>query len=457
MNSVMKNVSAGVVGLCLMAIGAFTAPTDDVYLLGPDSQPHPGVPQGKIIGPATLPSNIFTNTTRNYWVYVPAQYDPAKPACLMIFEDGHAYMNLNGEYRIPYVFDNLIYRREMPVTIAVFVNPGHHPGEPEPTDSDWGDRSGNRRLEYNALDDKYARLTIEELLPVISKQYNISPDPENRAIAGASSGAICAFTVAWQRPDQFRKVISCIGSFTAILGGDAYPEMILTNDAKPIRIFLQDGLNDNRGVGRGGGAYNPARDWHGQNIKMVEALTAKKYDVNYVWGIGTHSHKQGGAIMPEMLRWLWRDYPRPDDPKDGSNRSFFVPADMHTSTTNAPAHATTIQGKWKPATAELAGQPMPEAVLKSISLKLDNDKYEVFVGVEPDRGTYLLDSTSNPKGMVITGTEGPNLGKTFPAIYELKGDTLRICYDLSGAKRPTEFKTAAGTRLYLVMYNRVKD
>ena len=112
-----------------MAIGAFAAPTDDVYLLGPDSQPHPGVPQGKIIGPATLPSNIFTNTTRNYWVYVPAQYDPAKPACLMIFEDGHAYLNLNGEYRIPYVFDNLIYRREMPVTIAVFVNPGHHPGE----------------------------------------------------------------------------------------------------------------------------------------------------------------------------------------------------------------------------------------------------------------------------------------------------------------------------------------
>jgi uncharacterized protein (TIGR03067 family) len=119
--------------------------------------------------------------------------------------------------------------------------------------------------------------------------------------------------------------------------------------------------------------------------------------------------------------------------------------------------AKTVQGKWKPATAELAGQPMAEAVLKSISLKLDNGKYEVFVGTEPDRGTYTLDSTSLPKGMTITGTAGPNLGKTFPAIYELKGDTLRICYDLSGAKRPAAFKTVAGTQLYLVTYHRVKD
>jgi enterochelin esterase family protein len=335
--AVMKFLLICALGLFLPASMSSGAAADDVYLLGPDSAPHPGVPQGKIIGPATLPSAIFTNTTRHYWIYVPAQYDPAKPACLMIFADGHAYVSLTGEYRIPYVFDNLIYRREMPVTIAVFVNPGHHPGEAEPTDSEWGDRTGNRRLEYNALDDKYARLVIDELMPVISKQYNISPDPESHAMAGASSGAICAFTVAWQRPDQFRKVISCIGSFTAIMGGDAYPDLIRTNDAKPIRIFLQDGLNDNRGIGRGGSAYNPARDWHGQNIKMVEALTAKKYDVNYAWGIGTHSNKQGGAIMPEMLRWLWRDFPRNDDPKDGSNRSFFVPAGMQTAATNTPA------------------------------------------------------------------------------------------------------------------------
>jgi len=336
----MKIVHYCLAGFLLSGISAPAGVTDDVYVLGPDSMRHAGVPQGRIIGPASLPSKIFTNTTRNYWVYVPAQYDPAKAACLMIFEDGHAYMGTNGDFRIPIVFDNLIYRREMPVTIAVFVNPGHHPGEPEPTDADWGDGTGNRRLEYNALDDKYARLTIDELMPVITRQYNISPDPENHAIAGASSGAICAFTVAWQRPDQFRKVITSIGSFTAIMGGDAYPDIIRTNEAKPIRIFLEDGMNDNRGVGRDGGAYSPGRDWHGQNIRMVEALTAKKYDVNYVWGLGTHSHKQAGAIMPEMLRWLWRDYPRNDNPQDAGNRSFFVPADASSAPVNSAAAAS---------------------------------------------------------------------------------------------------------------------
>ena len=333
----MKCLTGGALAIILAATSTVAAPTDDVYLRGPDSAPHPGVPQGKIIGPATLASDVFTNTTRNYWVYVPAQYDPAKPACLMVFEDGHYFVNTNGEYRIPYVFDNLIYRREMPVTIAVFVNPGHFPNQTEPTDSEWGDRTGNRPLEYNALDDKYARLTCDELLPVIARQYNISPDPNDRAIAGASSGAICAFTVAWHRPDQFRKVISIIGSFTALRGGDAYPDIIRTNDAKPIRIFLEDGLNDNRGQGRNGGTYNAGLDWHHQNIRMVAALTEKHYDVNYTWGIGTHSSKQGAAIMPEMLRWLWRDYPRPDDPHDASNRGFLLPAEPAAADTNAPA------------------------------------------------------------------------------------------------------------------------
>ncbi len=122
-----------------------------------------------------------------------------------------------------------------------------------------------------------------------------------------------------------------------------------------------------------------------------------------------------------------------------------------------PDDAKAVQGNWRPVKAELAGQAMSDAVLKSISLKLENGKYEVFVGNEPDRGTYTLDATSKPRGMTITGTEGPNNGKTFPAIYELEGDTLRICYDLSGAKRPTKFATVAGTKLYLVTYNRKKE
>ena len=306
----------------------FSAPIDEIYQLGPDSALHPNVPQGKVIGPTTLPSNVYPDTTRNYWVYVPAQYDPQKPACLMIFQDGHAFVGLKGEYRIPYVFDNLIHRREMPVTIGVFINPGRTAQQQEATDSEWGDRSNNRRVEYNALDDKYAKLICDELIPALKKSYNLSDNPDDRAIAGASSGAICAFTVAWHRPDQFHKVISTIGSFTNIMGGHVYPDLVRQAEPKPIRIFLQDGVNDNRGLrGRGPDAtYDPKWDWHSQNIKMVQALTEKHYDVNYCWGIGTHSNKQGGAIMPDMLRWLWRDYPRPDDPRDPGNRTLFVPA-----------------------------------------------------------------------------------------------------------------------------------
>ncbi len=310
----------------LMASGTVqSAPTDDVYRLGPDSEAQPGVPQGKVLGPETLASQIFTNTTRHYWIYVPAQYDPAKPACLMIFQDGHAFVGLTGSYRIPCVFDNLIYRREMPVTLGVFINPGHTPEQKESSEEDWGDRINNRPTEYNELNDRYTRMILEELLPVLKARFNISDRPEDRAIAGASSGAICAFTVAWHRPDQFGKVISTIGSFTNIRGGHVYPDLIRESERKPIRIFLQDGVNDNRGRRRNG-AYDPKWDWHAQNIRMVEALTARGYDVNYCWGIGTHSNKQGGAIMPEMLRWLWRDYPRPDDPADPRDRTLFVPA-----------------------------------------------------------------------------------------------------------------------------------
>ena len=311
-----------------VALRAFAAPTDDVYKLGPDSEPHPGVPQGKVSEWLKLSSEAYPGTLHDYCTYVPAQYDPAKPAALMIFQDGQAWLRLTGDYRTPYVFDNLIYRREMPVTIAVFINPGRKPEQPEASASDWGDKTTNRPQEYNALDDKYARVIVDELLPVLSKQFNLSTNPDDRAIAGASSGAIAAFTVAWHRPDQFHKVLSTIGSFTNIRGGHVYPDLIRAAEKKPIRIFLQDGVNDNRGL-RGEGAaatYAPDRDWHAQNIKMVAALSEKGYDVNYTWGIGTHSNKQGGAILPDMLRWLWRDYPRTDDARDTSNRTLLVPA-----------------------------------------------------------------------------------------------------------------------------------
>jgi enterochelin esterase family protein len=328
---------AAVLGsLSLCALRA--APTDDVYKLGPDSMPQPGVPQGKVTEWAKLPSEAYPGTLHDYCIYVPAQYDPKTPASLMIFQDGQAFLRPNGDYRAATVLDNLIYRREIPVMIAVFINPGRKPEQPEASASDWGDRSSNRPQEYNALDDKYARVICDEVLPLLKKTYNLSDNPRDRGIGGASSGAIAAFTVAWHRPDQFSKVLSTIGSFVNLRGGHVYPDLIRQAERKPIRIFLQDGVNDNRGIRRNNAdaTYNSERDWHAQNIKMVAALTEKGYDVNYVWGIGTHSNKQGGAMLPEMLRWLWRDYPRPDDPHDISNRTLLDPAGAATTPTESP-------------------------------------------------------------------------------------------------------------------------
>lgn len=306
----------------LGAAAAFAGPLDDVYLLGPDSEPHAGVPQGVVTAWEQLPSQAYPGTLHDFCVYVPAQYDPAKPASLMVFQDGQAWLRPTADMRATFVLDNLIYRREMPVTIAVFINPGRRPDQPVATQTEWGDKSSNRPQEYNARDDKYARVVVDELIPVLNRRYNISTNPDDRAIGGASSGAIAAFTVAWQRPDQFHKVLSTIGSFTNIRGGDAYPDLIRCTDKKPIRIYMLDGVNDNRRTrpGASSTSYDPRRDWHAQNIRMVAALTEKGYDVNYCFGIGTHNGRQAGAALPEMLRWLWRDYPRADDPHDASNR-----------------------------------------------------------------------------------------------------------------------------------------
>jgi enterochelin esterase-like enzyme len=302
--------------------------TDSHYQLGPDSLPRDGVAKGDVRGPYTLPSEAYPGTQHTYWVYVPAQYDPAVPASLMIFNDGQAFKNMEGDARAPNVLDNLIYRREIPVMLAVFINPGRRPDQPEPTPQEWGDRTTNRPTEYNSLDDKYARVIVDELLPALKKDYNISPDPERRGIGGASSGAIAAFTVAWQRPNEFRKVLSIVGSFVNLRGGDAYAGIVRSSEKKPIRIFLQDGRNDNRGRGRDEGTpYDERRDWFLQNVRLMQALTEKGYDVNYTWGIGRHGQKQGGAILPDMMRWLWRDHPVSTDVNNMVERSFNRPAE----------------------------------------------------------------------------------------------------------------------------------
>jgi enterochelin esterase-like enzyme len=300
-------------------------PNPDIhYQLGPDSLPQEGVARGQVRGPFTLPSEAYPGTQHTYWVYVPAQYDPAVPASLMIFNDGQAFMNMAGDLRAPNVMDNLIYRREIPVMISVFINPGRRPDQPEPTPQEWGDRTTNRPDEYNSLNDKYARVIVDELMPPLYKEYNLAKDPDRHGIGGASSGAIAAFTVAWERPNEFRKVLSIVGSFTNIRGGHAYADIVRRSDRKPIRIFQQDGRNDNRGAGRGG-QYDETRDWFLQNVRLMRALTEKGYDVNYSWGIGRHGQKQGGAILPEMMRWLWRDHPVSVDEKDTVERAFNEP------------------------------------------------------------------------------------------------------------------------------------
>jgi enterochelin esterase family protein len=291
------------------------------YRLGPDSMPQDGVPKGEIRGPFTLPSQVYAGTQHTYWVYVPAQYDPAVPASLMIFQDGQAFKDPDGDIRAQNVMDNLIYRREIPVMLGVFINPGRTPEQPEPNPKEWGDKTTNRPTEYNTPDDKYARVIVDELMPVLYKEYNISKDPDQHGIGGSSSGAIAAFAVAWERPNDFRKVLSNVGSFVNLRGGDVYPERVLATEKKPIRVFLCDGRNDNRGSYKDG-PYDPRRDWFLQNVRLMKALTSKGYDVNYAWGINLHGQKMGGAILPDMMRWLWRDGPVSTDPKDMVERSF---------------------------------------------------------------------------------------------------------------------------------------
>jgi enterochelin esterase-like enzyme len=298
---------------------------DSHYQLGPDSLPREGVAKGEVRGPFTLPSEAYPGTQHTYWVYVPAQYDPKVPASLMVFNDGQAFKNMDGDLRVPNVLDNLIDRRELPVMLAVFINPGRRPDQPEPTPQEWGDRTTNRPAEYNTLDDKYARVICDELMPALTREFNISKDPDRRGIGGASSGAIAAFTVAWERPNEFRKVLSLIGSFVNLRGGDAYAGLVRKSEKKPLRIYLQDGRNDNRGVRPDNPTYDERRDWFLQNVRLMQALSEKGYDLNYSWGIGRHSQKHGGAILPDMMRWLWRDQPVSTDPNDAVERAFNAP------------------------------------------------------------------------------------------------------------------------------------
>ncbi len=278
--------------LAILTFAAGGAAQDD-YQLGPDSQRQPDVPQGEVTKHSWT-SEVFAGTVRDYWIYVPAQYDAAKPACLMVFQDGGNYVNETGQFRTTIVFDNLIHKGEMPVTIGLFINPGEVPaGQPGQQPRK------NRSFEYDTLSDQYARFLLDEMLPEVSKKHKLVRDASGRAICGISSGGICAFTAAWERPDAFSKVLSHVGSFTNIRGGHVYPSVIRKTERKPIRVFLQDGSND---------LDNLHGNWPLANQEMAAALKFAGYDYRFEFGTGGHNGKHGGAILPDSLRWLWRDY-----------------------------------------------------------------------------------------------------------------------------------------------------
>ena len=276
-------------GLC-----AFTANAADDYKLGPDSKRQDGVPRGTVTQDKWVSKSVFPGTERDYWIYVPARYDARKPACVMVFQDGGGYASETRSFRVPIVFDNLIHKGEMPVTIGIFLNPGNIPAT-----TPGAKPRRNRSFEYDTLSDQYSRFLLEEILPAVEKKYNLTDDPDGRAIGGISSGGICAWTVAWERPDKFRKVLSHVGSFTNIRGGHVYPALIRKTERKPIRVFLQEGSND---------LDNLHGSWPLSNQQMAAALKFSKYDYKFIYGDGGHNGKHGGATLPDAMRWLWRDY-----------------------------------------------------------------------------------------------------------------------------------------------------
>lgn len=268
----------------------------DDYKLGPDSQMQLGVPKGQLVEMTFDNSKVYPGTTRKVQIYVPAQYDASKPAAVMVFQDGTGYSDPGGQWRVPVVFDNLIHRGEMPVTIGIFVTPGVVAAGSD----DAMDRF-NRSLEYDAVSERYATFIIDEIMPLVKEKYSITDDPNLRGIGGASSGAIAAFGVAWHRPDQFRRVFSTIGTYVGLRGGDVYPTLVRKTQPKPIKVFLQDGSNDLNIYGG---------DWWVANLGMLSALKWAGYDVDHRWGDGGHNSKHGGAILPEAMRWLWADWDR---------------------------------------------------------------------------------------------------------------------------------------------------
>src|SRR5690349_6593111 len=343
-------------------------PEDSASLL------RPGVPRGEIIKFKFDQSKIFPGTSRDCWVYVPAQYDPAKPACVYVNQDGI-------QWKAPNVFDNLIDKKEMPITIGVFITPGK-----VLADSGSGalDRY-NRSFEYDGLGDAYCRFILTEIFPEVEKQktsdgreIHLSRSGNDRAIGRSSSGAICAFTAAWERPEEFSRVFSAIGTYVGVRGGDRYSTLIRKYEPKPIRIFLQDGSNDLN-------IY--AGDWWKANETMERSLTFAGYEVNHVWGEGSHNGNHGSAIFPQAMRWLWKDWPKPV--AKGNSKNDYL------SNLLIPGEDWELVGQGyqftEGTTVNKNGEVFYQDIPTSKTYKVDTDKKLVTLSVDAKKasGTYF--------------------------------------------------------------------
>lgn len=293
----MKKILFSILSFYLTAV-VFAQPSSERYNVDSASVEHAGVPKGEVLKFTFDNSKIFPGTWREYWVYIPAQYKADKPACVYVNQDGI-------QWKAPTVFDNLIHNKEMPITIGVFITPGRVMADSGTS----AQNRFNRSFEYDGLGDAYARFILNEILPDVEtkktsdgRAIRLSKNGNDRAIGGSSSGAVCAFTAAWERPQEFSRVFSAIGTYAGLRGADRYPVLIRKYEPKPIRIFLQDGSGD---------LNNNFDDWWKENERMERAFTFSGYEVNHVWGQGGHNGTHGTAVFPDAMRWLWKDWPKP--------------------------------------------------------------------------------------------------------------------------------------------------
>jgi enterochelin esterase family protein len=291
----------------------------DLPSFGPLSYQQPGVPAGTLSPKVLHTSKLYDGMKSEYWIYVPAQYDSHTPAALMVFQDGEWYLDRNGKIPALNVIDNLIAQKKIPVMVCVFINPGDIEASPgtatfnqvKTYSEKWKRtlKDSMRSTLYDTVSDRYVRFLRDEIMPEVQAKYNIRKDAYSHAITGLSSGGICSFDAAWQMPDQFSRVISWIGSFASIQwkedpavadGGQDFPEKVLHESHRNLRVYLQDGSEDLE--------LDKYGSWPLANLRLANALKLKNYDFHFSFGTGTHNPAHGAAEFPDEMMWLWRDY-----------------------------------------------------------------------------------------------------------------------------------------------------